>query len=51
MHSKYIVRGIGIYAFGIYCYLLKKDWDTLKIDNNMQLTNLHDKNEKKKGSN
>lgn len=31
MHSKYIVRGISIFAFGAYCYLLKKDWDALKI--------------------
>lgn len=30
MKSKYIVRGISIYAFGAYCYLLKKDYDKLK---------------------
>jgi hypothetical protein len=30
MHSKYIVRGISVFAFGAYCYLFKKDWDELK---------------------
>lgn len=31
MYSKYIVRGISIFAFGAYCYTLKNDWDKLKI--------------------
>lgn len=30
MHSKFIVRSIGVFSFGAYCYLLKKDWDELK---------------------
>lgn len=29
-HSKFIVRTIGLFSVGGYCYLLKKDWDDLK---------------------
>ena len=31
MYSKYTVRGLSIFSFGVYCYLLKKDWDALKV--------------------
>ena len=30
MHSKYIVRGIGVFSFGVYCYLWKKECDEIK---------------------
>lgn len=39
MHSKYIVRGIAVYASGLYCYLLKKDWDKLKMIDEVKVTN------------
>lgn len=38
MYSKYIVRGVSVFAFTAYGYLLKKDWDALKIRDDTKIS-------------
>lgn len=40
MYSRYIVRGIAIISFGEYCYLLKKDWDSLKARDDEKISKI-----------